>query len=135
MIMVTLTKLLVIRMVASVRSPSLRSCTILLSIVLFSGSSSLRSFGERLKNAISEPLAKPDINSRNAVSIIAIYTPNVGAVSCTWFSVSKKGSNLISFRMVVQWYLLQVLQPVSLPYVRYECSLVTEVPCFLSRSQ
>ena len=60
--MVTFTRLLVMRMVASVRSESSRSARILWSAVT-SSSNSLRSVGESEKKAISEPEAKPEANS------------------------------------------------------------------------
>ena len=78
MIIVTLTKLLVIRIVASVRSLSSRNFRMLLSLDDFCAFSSARSDGDRLKKAISEPLANPDIKSRMAAKIAANITSNVG---------------------------------------------------------
>lgn len=81
MMMVTLTKLLAIRMVAKVRSLSSRSLAIFLSRLLFSGFNSFKSDGERLKKAISLPLANPDIKSRIRVSAMQHITPMVGEVN------------------------------------------------------
>lgn len=75
--MVTFTKLLAIKMVASVRSLSSRSSFTCWSVGVFSSSISAKSVGERLKNAISEPLAKPDTNNNNAASTAAKTTPIV----------------------------------------------------------
>ena len=77
MIMVTLTRLLVIKIVASLRSESSRSRQMPSSLVFLSGLSSLRSAGDRLKNAISEPLAKPDNINSAMVSTMAIATSGV----------------------------------------------------------
>ena len=74
---VTFTKLLVIRMVANVLSLFSRSCWIFESVLLLDGLRLLMSFGERLKKAISEPLAKPEINRSKTVMKIAIITPIV----------------------------------------------------------
>ena len=75
--MVTLTKLFVIRIVASVRSESSRNIEMLLSAGFFSGSRLSRSCGDKLKNAISEPLAKPDNKSKKAARRAANRTPVV----------------------------------------------------------
>ena len=75
--MVTLTKLLVIRIVASVRSESSRNIDMLLSAGFFSVSRLSRSCGDKLKNAISEPLAKPDNKSKKAARRAANRTPVV----------------------------------------------------------
>ena len=80
---VTLTKLLVINIVANVRSESSLSCTIFASPGFFSGSKSSRSCGVRLKKAISEPLAKPDIISKKTVKMTATTTPVVSGCSTT----------------------------------------------------
>jgi accessory gene regulator protein AgrB len=64
MMIVTLMKLLVISIVARVRSESSLSIRIFLSFTL-SESNSDKSFGVKLKKAISEPLANADINSKN----------------------------------------------------------------------
>ena len=87
MIMVTLTKLLTMRIVAKVRSESSLSISIHLSLSLVSGSISAKSFGVRLKNAISEPLANPDSIRRNTVAIKQKYTPIDGVISVISFSV------------------------------------------------
>ena len=79
MIIVTLTKLLVIRIVASVRSLSSRNFRMLLSLDDFCAFSSARSDGDRLKKAISEPLANADIAISIIVSKMQIITPVVGA--------------------------------------------------------
>lgn len=79
---VTLTKLFVMSIVANVRSESFLSMMMSLSFA-FSSSSSARSFGERLKNAISEPLAKPDMISNKIVIAKHINTERVGAVKWT----------------------------------------------------
>ena len=78
MIMVTLTKLLVIKIVASVRSLSVQRRSMFWSFALCSGSSSAMSVGERLKNAISEPLAKPDSNNNTAANSMHKMTPIEG---------------------------------------------------------
>lgn len=75
MMMVTLTKLLVIRIVANVRSESSRSIRIFLSVGVRSRSTSSISEGERLKKAISEPLAKPETTSNIIASKAAKITP------------------------------------------------------------
>ena len=46
-------------------------------MLLLDGLRLLMSFGERLKKAISEPLAKPEINRSKTVMKIAIITPIV----------------------------------------------------------
>ena len=92
--MVTLTKLLAIKMVASVRSESSRKHRIISSVFLFSGSSSETSVGERLKMAISEPLANPDTISNRAANTAATTTPVVrGRISAVLaISVKNDGS-------------------------------------------
>ena len=82
--MVTFTKLFVIRIVANVRYESSRSMLMFLSLALFSKSSSEMSEGERLKNAISEPLAKPETPRRTIAKTNAKTTPNDGC--CTYMS-------------------------------------------------
>ena len=74
----TFTKLLVIRIVANVRSLSLRNISIFLSFELFSVSSDAISVGVRLKKAISEPLAKPDNNSNTTVNTAVNNIPTDG---------------------------------------------------------
>ena len=84
--MVTFTKLFVMRMVANVRSESSRNMLMFLSLRLFSKSSSEMSDGERLKNAISEPLAKPETPSKTIAKTNANTTPIVGC--CTYMSAN-----------------------------------------------
>ena len=83
MIIVTLTKLLVINIVASVRSLSSRRELILWSFDVLLSPISAISDGDRLKNAISEPLAKADAPISSIVNMQAMYTPIVGATKCT----------------------------------------------------
>ena len=73
--MVTFTKLLVIRMVANVRSESLRSAMILPSDADFSSSNSFSSFGVKEKKAISLPEAKPETKSKANAKTNAITAP------------------------------------------------------------
>ena len=75
---VTFTKLFVIRIVASVRSESSRNRAMLLSRTSFSVSSCAMSPGDKLKNAISEPLANPDTNNKPTTNTIATATPKDG---------------------------------------------------------
>ena len=97
--MVTLTTLLAINMVANVRSLSLRNMLICWSDLLFDCSSWATSEGERLKKAISEPLAKPDINSKTTVNAIANITPTDGILKYTSDKESAKNekSNVIRY--------------------------------------
>ena len=81
--MVTLTKLLDIRIVASKRSESFSKLAICLSEGCSSSSISLRSPGEREKNAISEADTKPDANNNNTAKMMATIAPNEGAVTVT----------------------------------------------------
>lgn len=81
--MVTFTKLLVIKMVAKVRSESSRNICIFLSVSVFPSSSSATSEGAKLKNAISEPLAKADIKSNIAAKTAAMTTPMDGECNAT----------------------------------------------------
>ena len=76
---VTLTKLLVMRIVANVRSLSSRSFWMLLSLEVFPALTSDISAGDKLKNAISDPLANAEAPIRMIVSMIANMTPVVGA--------------------------------------------------------
>ncbi len=80
MIIVTLTKLFVTRIVANVRSLSSLNFSIHASLGFFSGSMSLISDGERLKKAISEPLAKADTQSNNTAKHAAKTTPKDGSL-------------------------------------------------------
>ena len=75
---VTFTKLFVIRIVASVRSESSRNRAMLLSRTSFSVSNCAMSPGDKLKNAISEPLANPDTNNKPTTNTIATATPKDG---------------------------------------------------------
>ena len=75
MMMVTFTKLLVMRMVASVRSESSRSAIILLSEAYLPSSNSFSSLGVNEKIAISLPEAKPDTKSRASAKINAKRAP------------------------------------------------------------
>ena len=89
MIMVTLTKLLEIRIVANKRSESFSRALIRLSEVCFPSSISLKSTGEREKKAISEADTKPEDNNKTA-NKIAIMAPMVGAVTVTPSNKSAK---------------------------------------------
>ena len=88
--MVTLTKLFVIKMVANVRSESSRNCLICWSSSVFSSSSSLKSAGDSEKKAISEPEAKPDANNSPQASKPAMIAPVDGVIRVTSFSISRK---------------------------------------------
>lgn len=76
--MVTFTKLLDIRIVASNFSESSNKATIRLSEACSSFSISLRSLGEREKNAISEADTKPEANNNNIAKEIATIAPTEG---------------------------------------------------------
>ena len=78
MIIVTLTKLFVIKMVASVRSESARSSMIFLSHSSLLSSISFRSLGESEKKAISEPDANPETTNRRHAKIAAKTAPAEG---------------------------------------------------------
>ena len=78
MIIVTFTKLFVMSIVASVRSLSSRSNLMLRSLAVLASFTSAMSDGERLKNAISEPLANAESPMSTTVSIAAMMTPIVG---------------------------------------------------------
>ena len=78
MIIVTFTKLFVMSIVASVRSLSSRSNLMLRSLAVLASFTSAMSDGERLKNAISEPLANAENPMSTTVSIAAMMTPIVG---------------------------------------------------------
>lgn len=78
MIIVTLTKLLVMRIVANVLSESSRNILILASLGFFSISNEAMSVGLKLKKAISDPLANADIINNKAVMIQTMITPMVG---------------------------------------------------------
>lgn len=99
MMMVTLTRLLVMRIVANVRSESFLNSIICLSRSVFSSASSSKSLGESEKMAISEPEAKPDAISSRAANKPEIITPTVGAMKWTspkTCSISI-GNNFLSF--------------------------------------
>ena len=83
MIIVTLTKLLDIKIVANNRSESASNALIYLSEDDFSSSISLRSVGEREKNAISEADTKPDANNKRTAKEIATIAPTEGAYTVT----------------------------------------------------
>lgn len=72
-------KLLVMSIVANVRSQSSRNFCMFLSHVVFSKLISAMSAGDRLKKAISEPLANADAPISSMVSNMVRTTPNVGA--------------------------------------------------------
>ena len=76
--MVTFTKLLDIRIVASKRSESSNKEVIYLSDECSSSSISLRSLGDKEKKAISEADTKPDANNNNTAKDIAIIAPTEG---------------------------------------------------------
>ena len=78
--MVTFTKLLVIKMVAKVRSESLRSSSIFLSRSSLLSSNSFKSLGESEKNAISEPEAKPDRNNKRMAKMPEMIAPKEGVI-------------------------------------------------------
>ena len=81
MMMATFTRLLVMRMVASVRSESSPSARICLSRSSLLSSSSFKSLGESEKKAISEPEAKPEKKSNMAASRPAKMAPMEGAMN------------------------------------------------------
>ena len=85
--MVTFTRLLVIRIVASVRSESSRRARIALSLSKLLSSNSLISLGVNEKKAISEPDAKPENNRRTAASITAKMAPMEGAMIVTSLNI------------------------------------------------
>src|SRR5574344_1739582 len=101
MIIVTLTKLFVIRIVANVRSESLRSMDIFLSLSLFPSSSSLTSEGESEKNAISDADTNPDTPSSKQAMTAEMIAPKVGVMKCTSSAICKKRNvcNIYIFRM------------------------------------
>ena len=85
--MATLTRLFVIRIVASVRSESSPRASICLSCSSLLSSSSFKSLGDSEKNAISEPDANPEKISRIAASIAAKMAPMEGAMIVTSLSI------------------------------------------------
>ena len=72
--------LLVIKMVASVRSESSRNCKIFLSVSVALSLSSFKSVGDNEKNAISEPEAKPDTTSSRQARMPATTAPREGVM-------------------------------------------------------
>ena len=78
MMMVTFTKLLEIKMVANNLSESSNKDAIYLSDEWFSSSISLRSLGDKEKNAISDADTKPEANNNNTAKTMAIIAPNEG---------------------------------------------------------
>ena len=90
MIMVTLTKLLEIRIVANKRSESFSRALIRLSEVCFPSSISLKSTGEREKKAICEADTKPEAYNNKTANKIAMIAPMVGAVTVTPSNKSAK---------------------------------------------
>ena len=81
MIMVTFTKLFVIRIVANKRSVSSNSLLILSSEGCFFSAITLRSDGESEKNAISEADAKPETSRSKPANTMAMIAGIEGA--CT----------------------------------------------------
>ena len=80
-IMVTLTKLLVIRIVANNRSVSSSKRPIFSSDGCLRSAIVLRSAGEREKKAISEAEAKPDTNNNTPAKTMQIKADKEGAVT------------------------------------------------------
>lgn len=103
MIIVTFTKLFVTNIVASVRSLSSRKNSILRSFEFFSGSIEFKSDGDKLKKAISDPLAKADMPKRNTAKTIANKTPDDGSIKWTssMTSCKKLISNLTRIYIIV----------------------------------
>ena len=83
MIIITLTKLLEIRMVANKRSESANKSLMYLSEECSSSSTSFKSLGDKEKNAISDADTKPEANNNNTANEIAIMAPMEGAVTVT----------------------------------------------------
>ena len=90
MIIITLTKLLDIRIVANKRSESANNDLIYLSEVCFSSSTSFKSPGDNEKNAISEADTKPEANNRRTANEIATMAPTEGAATVTPSNKSAK---------------------------------------------
>jgi hypothetical protein len=78
MMIVTLTKLLVISIVARVRSESSLNILILESLTVCSSSIIEISLGDSEKNAISDADIIPETYKRKTINIKETYTPNVG---------------------------------------------------------
>ena len=75
---VTFTKLLVISIVARVRSESTLNIFIFESLIVCSSSSIDISLGDSEKKAISDADIIPETYKRKAINIKETYTPNVG---------------------------------------------------------
>ena len=76
--MVTLTKLLEIKMVANNLSESCNKALMCLSEGCSSSSISLRSLGESEKNAISDADTNPDANNNKIAKLMAMMAPTEG---------------------------------------------------------
>jgi len=87
MIIVTLTKLLVMSIVARVRSESVLSIFIFESLIVCSSSIIDISLGDNEKNAISEADMIPETYKRKTTNTKDIYTPEVGV--CTSILLNK----------------------------------------------
>ena len=81
MMMVTFTKLFVIKIVASKRSVSAKRLSIFSSAGCFFSSNAFKSDGEREKNAISEADAKPETSKRIPAKTMATIAEIEG--NCT----------------------------------------------------
>lgn len=123
---VTFTKLLTINIVAKVRSESSRKSSIDLSADERSESSCDKSLGDRLKNAISEPLAMPERKSSPMVPAIESTTPKEGATKCT----SDIDCNIesMSIKMGICYYLQCCLQYLI---QIFEIEIVLMLPLFV----
>ena len=88
--MVTLTKLLEIRMVARSLSESSSNDKIYLSDECFSSSTSFKSLGDKEKNAISEADTNPETKSKSTANTMATMAPIVGADTVTSLNKSAK---------------------------------------------
>ena len=88
--MVTLTKLLEIRIVANKRSESFSRELICLSKAYFPSYISFKSTSKREKKAISEADTKPDAYNNITANKIATMAPKVGAVTVTPSNKSAK---------------------------------------------
>ena len=81
MMMVTFTKLLVIRMVANVRSEFSRNFRILRSASFLSSSSSFRLLGDKEKKAISDPDVKAENTNSTHAKTQEMIAPVVGTTN------------------------------------------------------
>ena len=88
--MVTFTKLLEMRIVASNVSESFSNDLMYLSEVWLSSSISFKSLGDKEKKAISEADTKPEANKRSTAKVMATMAPKEGAVTVT---LSNKSAN------------------------------------------